>query len=171
MSRQQEPLSEESSRLCRSCGLCCQGILHRKGVLEAAEASKVRALGLQIVEEAGEPFFALPCRAYSGDLCQIYPDRPNACAGYRCQLLRQLTAGEKTLEESLQIVQTARQMVHELRQQLAVRPEDSLWDRLPAPGCDSPEVPAALLLDAATLRIFCRRHFEIASLPLQIVPE
>lgn len=171
MSRQPEPLSAESSRLCRSCGLCCQGILHRKGVLEEAEVPRVRALGLRIENEEGKPFFGLPCPAHAGDKCTVYAGRPQACAGYRCQLLRRLAAGETTWEESLEIVQQARQMLADLRGKLGLGPGEDLWSRLPEPGSSAGDASPLLLMDAATLRIFCRRHFEIAAQPLQMVPE
>ena len=100
-----------AGQLCLSCGLCCRGLFHTHGVLNPEEVEGASTIGLKLVE-GGQPAFALPCSKFDG-CCTIYEDRPAACRGFRCALLRRLEDNEIALEDALDIVSEARRLADE----------------------------------------------------------
>jgi hypothetical protein len=70
-------------------------------MLRDGEAERLRALGLDVFEHDGRQNFSLPCPRLAADkTCQIYPDRPHACAGYRCGMLDDYLGGTIALDEA-----------------------------------------------------------------------
>lgn len=105
------PDEESATQLCKSCGICCQGLLHTHALLKAHESEKAATLGLEINGE-DHPAFALPCPRFAG-CCTIYEDRPNACRGFRCALLRRLDDKQISLTDALEIVREAQRLASE----------------------------------------------------------
>lgn len=109
-----EPSAQESplSRLCRGCGLCCDGSLFTHVGLEPGEADQLHALGIPTrVLRSGTEVLAQRCCALKGRDCQIYADRPKSCAAYQCLLAESLLEGEVTLEEAEATVKKAHRLI------------------------------------------------------------
>lgn len=102
---------ESATQLCKSCGICCRGLLHSHGVLNDDEFERLAALGLELVE-GGQSAFVLPCSKFAG-CCTIYDERPGACRGFRCALLRNLDNKQIGLPKALEIVREARRLESE----------------------------------------------------------
>lgn len=62
-----------------------------------------RLAGLVSVSEDGRRLLQ-PCRALSGLACAVYESRPAVCRAYRCLALRQLEAGEATVQEAREAI-------------------------------------------------------------------
>lgn len=94
------------SRLCRDCGLCCDGSFFARVPL--AEGETV-ASGLVVLENPlGGRYLPQPCRALQGGACACYEARPRACREYRCVLVTACMEGEVSLREALRTVARAR---------------------------------------------------------------
>jgi Fe-S-cluster containining protein len=66
---------------------------------------------MEVFESGGRDRFRLPCPALDGACCSIYADRFAICRSFRCALLRRYEAGEVGLEEALEFVATAKDML------------------------------------------------------------
>jgi uncharacterized protein len=103
------PSQEQSlSTLCQHCGLCCDGTLFTHVPLRPTEVEPLRALGLPVKErEDGTPLLPQRCEALRGRCCTAYPQRPEGCRRYHCQLFSALSEGEVSLSEALGVVDGA----------------------------------------------------------------
>lgn len=91
---------EQTTALCLSCGLCCDGTLFRYVPLEPKEAR--RLAGRVTPCEGG---MEQPCRALDGVHCTVYDDRPTTCRAFRCLALQQLEADVITADDAHEFVQ------------------------------------------------------------------
>jgi Fe-S-cluster containining protein len=94
-----------SEALCVRCGFCCDGALFGHVPVHDDEAAALPA-PLVAVERAGKKTrlaFLQPCAAFRAQ-CTVYDARPKVCRTYRCELLKAVEAGERTLEEAHAIV-------------------------------------------------------------------
>jgi len=115
-------MAEEAVRaidLCRTCGLCCVGVVHSHAALDPSELDLARELSLRVDTFDDGVGFHLPCPQYHGDHCATYQRRPRACVDYKCELLQRFLAGQVTLEDSLSLVAQVKEML------------DKLWAQLP----------------------------------------
>lgn len=65
------------------------------------EVGRLRERGLDVFESNGRVSFGLPCPRLGADLaCEVYADRPDACARYRCGMLDEYLDGVIDLEQS-----------------------------------------------------------------------
>lgn len=100
-----------SSRLCTSCGLCCRGLLHNRAMLESSEVAKATKLGFEILDQ-GKLAFSLPCPRFEG-CCTVYDQRPKACVGFKCSLLRNLESGNTDLVTAMGRVAEAHRLIEQ----------------------------------------------------------
>ncbi len=111
-----------------ACGLCCTGHLFARAQLKPAEVENARGINLTVIASSSEPSidFSLPCPHWQ-DKCRIYnhPHKPAVCSAFECKLLKQLNAGQVTLERALGIVKNARQLAAELETILPSGPRSS----------------------------------------------
>lgn len=135
-------VGREGSRLCLSCGLCCQGTLHRAAHVADDEIESVQRLGLKVVASEDGPVFPLPCPLHRGAQCTVYTERPSVCRTYQCKLLRRFLAGEATWDECIGLVHLAQDLVS----RIARRRGAAIVDR-------------EILIDTAALSIHCKKHF------------
>ncbi len=112
--------SLDSSALCTSCGLCCDGTLFSRIELAPGEdGAGLETAGMRLVEANGVRKASQPCAALKGCNCTAYSIRPAVCRDYRCNLLRRLDAGETDVESALEIVASARRLRAEAMEQFA----------------------------------------------------
>jgi len=162
-------MSRDGSRLCLACGLCCQGMLHDWAKLAPGEIEAAERHGLQAFTHQDGPAFRLPCPRHRGGLCTIYEERPAACRGYQCKLLRRYLAGEISTEDSLVRIEQMKRLVADIRRRM-VAGEDgvSIWHQLHAFEEASPSaLDAGLKLDVAALLVQCQRHFAERAEPMR----
>ena len=100
------------SELCLACGLCCNGALHTSVPVRPEHIQLVRNLGLTIEKTDDHKLgFLQPCPLYQKDRCSAYPHHPPTCQEYRCALLQRYENGDVTLEDSLAITRTAKELL------------------------------------------------------------
>lgn len=108
----------ESSNLCLSCGLCCDGTLIGFVELNHEELPALRKL-MEIEDESNHGFFLQPCNKYCNG-CTIYADRPTRCESFKCKLLtsvEQMTLDSTAARERIFAV---RQLKISIEQKLAI---------------------------------------------------
>jgi uncharacterized protein len=99
-------------RLCRACGLCCDGTLFTRVPIGPRELVPEASLAV-VTNDRGARHFPQRCAALSDTGCQVYSQRPLACRRYECPLLGAVRGGEVSLEEGLGIVEKARALVRQ----------------------------------------------------------
>ncbi len=163
-------MSRDGSRLCLACGLCCQGLLHDWATLEPREVEAAERLGLKSFVHQDGPAFRLPCPRHQDGCCTVYEERPGACRGYQCKLLRRYLAGEVTAEDSLGRIEQVKRLLADIRRRIDAREDGvSVWHQLHAFEEASPAaLDADLQLDAAALLVQCQRHFAHRAEPKRI---
>lgn len=101
-----------ASRICHSCGLCCNGTIFRRARLKPEEVESAKKNRLPVVE-SGETF-DLPCPRFDSGSCTIYPERPQACQDFKCALLMRFHMGGTTVEEAVADVSRAKHLIAQL---------------------------------------------------------
>lgn len=105
-----EPAQAAAAHLCADCGLCCDGALFDRVILQPADSPRaLAALGLRIKKKS---FFNQPCTALCGTRCTIYADRPERCRLFECRQYRDVAAGTVTAD-------AARARIGEAKRQIA----------------------------------------------------
>ena len=100
-----------ASRLCVTCGLCCNGVMFQIVKLQPGESPKaLAALGLKVKRGA----FAQPCPALEGLRCSIYADRPTRCRLFECKQLKRVEAGEISEASALAAIREVQRRVADL---------------------------------------------------------
>lgn len=83
------------SRLCLSCGLCCNGTLFTHIAPRAGEVEALAGTRLHLVTRRdGRVVIGLPCPALEGRRCTMYDERPAGCREFSCATARALAEGE-----------------------------------------------------------------------------
>jgi Fe-S-cluster containining protein len=126
------PRETELSRLCLSCGLCCDGSLFGRVDLRPEEVQSARRRGLRLLR--GDESFEQPCSAFqarSGESrrCSIYDDRPHACRTFTCRLYGRHEREGGDIEARLGAVRRVRELVRTL-EALRLDPRDFEGDRV-----------------------------------------
>jgi Fe-S-cluster containining protein len=93
----------ESSSLCLSCGLCCDGTLLGFVQLEDDELPALRKVK-HFEEVSNHGFFLQPCSEYC-DGCTIYEHRPKQCGLFKCGLLKSVEQKELDFKVALQHIE------------------------------------------------------------------
>lgn len=147
-----------ANKLCMSCGICCQGLLHARAALRAEEVGLADRHGLEI-EQGKELAFRIPCSKFDGR-CTIYGDRPHTCAAFRCALLRRLEDGEVSLGEGFRIVAEAQRLKREAEETV---PSAELVSRFRSLVYRSGQsVPAPERLRLTALALYLDKHFVLS---------
>lgn len=112
-------MSEGASRLCKRCGLCCDGSMFPTVHLQEADSGQaLKRLGLRIQHKKKCDFFDQPCSAFKNKSCSIYQERPVRCRAFECQQLKRLAEGETTEEEALKKIQEVQSMIDVIKKLL-----------------------------------------------------
>lgn len=174
--------TEEASQLCRSCGLCCNGVLHGYVKLVPAEVGRIKRLGLAPKRIKGNWALPQPCPCLADTGCTVYADRPSVCRRYRCKLLKEFLNGRVDQDKVSITLKKVWGAVRNLKERLGIHdPKKSLWRSVQeltlkeSPFTDPKDFRhkhAPMLLDLITLRILCDRYFDKPDeKPLQCSPE
>lgn len=101
----------ELTRVCQSCGLCCNGTLFKNGKLRPEEVETAKKNRLVVIEDG--PFFALPCPRFDAEArsCTVYEERPNTCRGFECRLLARYRTEGGPIEAPLEDVRRTRELI------------------------------------------------------------
>lgn len=112
-------MSDASSRLCQTCGLCCDGSLFFRVHLQATDsAPALKQLGFRIQHKKRYDFFEQPCVAFKNRCCSVYQERPNRCREFQCHQLKLLAHGETTEEEVLKKIREAQSKIDVIKELL-----------------------------------------------------
>ena len=111
-------MSRDGSHLCLACGLCCHGLLHDRAQLEPGEIEPMERLGLKSFVQHDGLAFRLPCPRHQDGRCTIYEERPAACRGFQCKLLRRYLAGEISAEDSLVRIEQVKRLLADIRRRM-----------------------------------------------------
>lgn len=111
----------DSSNICLSCGICCEGVIIGFVEVNKQELSAVQKV--MTVEEAnGAGFFLQPCKQFC-DGCGIYEDRPKNCASYDCGLLKSVQTQQTPVAEALDIIAQAKKQIRAIESKLDFWPQ------------------------------------------------
>lgn len=105
------------SAICAACGACCDGTLFDVVPVDADEAPRVAARGLDVFprDDASDLVIAEPCVAHGPAGCGVYADRPRACAAYVCRLLADVASGASSFDAARSFVTETRALADDLR--------------------------------------------------------
>jgi Fe-S-cluster containining protein len=106
-------MMSDSSSICLSCGLCCDGTLIGFVQLDREELPRVREI-MAIEEAVGQGFFVHPCSQLCGTSCQVYADRPKQCAAFQCGLLKKVGTSEQDKASAISSIEAVKVLRAEL---------------------------------------------------------
>lgn len=107
----------DSSNICLSCGLCCDGTLIGFVQLDKEEMPGIKEV-MDIIDENGNGFFLNPCNKYC-DACTIYSERPKQCASFECKLLKTFEQKELNFDSAMEIVNAIKQKKNAIEKKVA----------------------------------------------------
>jgi len=84
------------------------------------------ATGLEVLSDADQEWFRLPCPQTSCGRCMIYPNRFEICETFECSLLRSVESGDLSLSEAKGKIATAQQLLEKVTR------IDPTWQRVAA---------------------------------------
>ena len=108
----------DSSNICLSCGLCCDGTLIGFVQLGYEELPELRKI-MEIEDENGKGFFLQPCDNFC-DGCNIYSKRPKQCANFKCGLLKSIEQKELKVDSAIEIINVTKQIKLAIENKLAI---------------------------------------------------
>ncbi len=97
------------SRLCLECGLCCTGAYLSWAPLTDDEIAAYSDMSIRPYrqpksDDDEDPLrMMLPCNCHVAGRCSIFPNRPDVCGSYRCDLLKAMMNGSIDGEQARQI--------------------------------------------------------------------
>ena len=107
----------DSTNICLSCGICCDGTLIGFVELDKAEMPALKNL-MEIEDSDNGGFFLQPCKKFC-DGCTIYAHRPKNCDNFKCKLLNSVDQKELGFETAVAIIEVVKQKKLALEAQLA----------------------------------------------------
>ncbi len=94
----------DSSNICLSCMLCCNGTTIGFVQLEENEIRRIKKT-LETEEEARDNFILQPCKNLDCNGCRIYNVRPSQCVKFECKLLLSIKKETISLSSAVKIVE------------------------------------------------------------------
>ena len=117
-----DPVFQQESQLCLTCGLCCQGVFF----FQDEDPRKHN-----LAPEPENPLLPLACRLFQQgtNRCLIYNERPPVCKTFQCGLLNQLQREEITLEQAQAAIEKIKTLLTILLKQLppATKTQPAFW--------------------------------------------
>lgn len=109
------PATSAASRLCKACGLCCNGVMFHLVQLQPRDSARaLAALGLKLKRKKRQDYIQQPCPAHRDGQCSIYLQRPERCRVFECRQLKRVAAGEITEAAAAAKIAEVQQRVAEL---------------------------------------------------------
>ncbi len=121
-------MTDEAEALCADCGLCCNGTLFVSVAVDEAAATRLR-VRLPVVDTSEGPVLPLPCAGLEGVRCRLYPDRPDRCRTFVCELRRDLEDGRVSSDDARRLVDATRALAASVATRLPVGM--AWWTALP----------------------------------------
>lgn len=152
--------ADELSRLCRDCGLCCDGTLYQHVELSAAEAACLAPRATP--NTAGMYPLLHPCPHHSAQGCTVYSQRPQRCQDYTCHLYETVADGQIPLAEARNLCTDALRRVERLREQCDIPPRLAIfdWTRENFANTDAlTRLPPAAVLDLCAVQVLAQKYF------------
>jgi uncharacterized protein len=109
-----------SSNICLSCGLCCDGTLIGFVEVENEEIPALKEL-MDVEDINGKGVFLQPCNKYC-DGCTIYAQRPKQCTSFKCGLLKSVEQKELDFDLAVETINMVKQKKIALEKKLATLP-------------------------------------------------
>ncbi|WP_210465768.1 YkgJ family cysteine cluster protein [Rufibacter roseolus] len=109
----------DSTNICLSCGLCCDGTVIGFVQVGCEELPLLRDV-IDIENTNGDGFFLQPCKKYC-DGCTIYSRRPKQCASFECGILKSIEKQELDFDSALDIINVVKQKKFTIERELAVQ--------------------------------------------------
>ena len=109
---------DDSTNICLSCGLCCDGTVIGFVQLGREEIPVLREL-MNIENADGEGCFLQPCNNYC-DGCTIYSKRPKQCANFKCGLLESIEHKVMDSDTALETIDAVKQKKIAIERKLAL---------------------------------------------------
>ncbi|KAB2645640.1 MAG: YkgJ family cysteine cluster protein [Verrucomicrobia bacterium] len=107
--------SRAISKLCPTCGLCCNGVLFGDVELQRDDDAKLLAkLGVEVFRKGRKTAFSQPCDCLVKGLCTIYANRPKRCAAFDCGLLKRVQNEEVSAVAALKKIAEAKRRAAEV---------------------------------------------------------
>lgn len=99
----------DSSNLCLSCLLCCNGTLIGFVQLEREEIPALKDV-LEIEEDSnGNGVFLQACEKLCDGGCTIYDKRPKQCQSFNCKLLKSVEENEIHFDSAVDVINVVKQ--------------------------------------------------------------
>ncbi len=105
------------SDLCRSCGLCCTGMMFSHAKVDAEDKSLLARIAPDSLDKvvSGERL-NLPCHFLSGTMCSIYEQgRPKVCGEFLCALAKNVDRADVPMNKALVIISQALRLLDDVR--------------------------------------------------------
>ena len=107
--------SSAASRLCASCGMCCNGVMFHFVKLQPGDSPRaLAALGLKVKRKRKQDCILQPCPAHTECKCMIYEARPVRCRVFECQQLHRVAACAITEAAACEKISEAKLLVSEI---------------------------------------------------------
>lgn len=162
----------ELTRLCRTCGVCCNGVMFAYVEVEKSEMRADTRRRLHVLE--AENRFTLPCCEHGPEGCQVYDDRPSICRSYTCALYDEYKETGEELDRKLMRVERIKQLVATIRARRRGAADHEWLPRaiseMLAVGKPT-DVERELLLDVAELAMRLQRDIGWSPKPIEKAPE
>jgi hypothetical protein len=110
----------DSSNICLSCGICCDGTLIGFVELEKAEIPAIKKL-MDIEEGNGKGFILEPCKSFCNG-CTIYAQRPKNCGDFNCGLLISVEQKEIAFNTAVETITDVKERKRAIEKKIALLP-------------------------------------------------
>lgn len=164
-----------ASRLCKGCGLCCDGSLFPRVHLQPSDsAQELKGQGMLVHHKKKYDFFEQPCSCFKQKSCSIYEQRPSRCRLFECQQLKRLKTAETTETAVEELIFLAHQKINDFKKLLQLsgksNPKNPLtkqYEQIIAEPVNSDlekekfELREQLILAFENLQLFFKKEFFI----------
>lgn len=106
----------DSSNICLSCGLCCDGTVIGFVQVDNDEIADLRKIKV-IEEEDGNSIFLQPCERFCNG-CTIYDQRPKQCASFKCGLLTDVEENKVAFHSAVETIERVKQLKSDIEKQI-----------------------------------------------------
>ncbi|MGB0888394.1 MAG: YkgJ family cysteine cluster protein [Vicingaceae bacterium] len=111
----------DSSNLCLSCLLCCNGTLIGFVQVKKEEIPALKDV-LEIEEDSnGDGVFLQSCEKLCDKGCTIYEKRPKQCQSFNCKLLKSVEDNEIHFDSAVDVINLVKQKRIAIEEQITIQ--------------------------------------------------